>query len=100
VAGPAAWGAGVVAGAEAFRAHNRRLLAVESAVEGSDAVPFLCECGHWDCLRTVDVAADEYEAAHRHDDDYMIGTPHYRNADEQVVVETATYTVVRKPGLT
>jgi hypothetical protein len=55
---------------QAFRAYNERRAAVEA--DTPEEIPFVCECGDRDCLRMVEVTADEWHAAHHRDDQFVV----------------------------
>jgi hypothetical protein len=81
-----------------FREANERLHdAVEDHVQGAQSVPFLCECADDDCLGTVNVLLNQWEAVASQQNHFLMEAGHQRSEGEEVVGSVGEYEVARKP---
>jgi hypothetical protein len=83
-----------------FRDINERI----AEITAKDHIPkdelwdFLCECWNQDCMATISLSYDEYEAIRRIPTHFPV-TPGHSDPDvERVVAETKRYAVVEKFG--
>ncbi len=75
-----------------FREVNERIRDV--APEGG--APFLCECGDDECVETIVLAEDEYEAVRGASEQFVVRRGHVATDVESVVAEHDGYVVVHK----
>jgi hypothetical protein len=81
-----------------FREANERLHdAVESRVQESQPVPFLCECADDDCLGTVNVSLSQWEAVASQHNHFIMEAGHQHSEGEEVVGSVGEYEIARKP---
>jgi hypothetical protein len=81
-----------------FRTGNERLHdLVESHVNDSTPVPFLCECAAEHCDGRVEVRLAEWEAVASRPNHYLMVSGHPRSEGEQIVGSVGEYDVVQKP---
>jgi hypothetical protein len=81
-----------------FRTGNERLRdLVESHVNDSTPVPFLCECAAEHCDGRVEVRLTEWEAVASRPNHYLMVSGHPRSEGEQIVGSVGEYDVVQKP---
>lgn len=79
-----------------FREHNERRSELEGLAASSEPVPFLCECGDSSCLAVIELSADEYEAAHRTPEQFVVLRGHEKPDVERIVERHAGWDVVEK----
>jgi len=84
-----------------FRAANERIERARLRLDADPiTVPFVCECGRMECLKTVRLTVDEYESV-RSDGTYFLCVPGHEitvGGVGRVVKETRSYLVVQKTG--
>ena len=84
---------------KAVRKGNERLHdLVESQVNDSTPVPFLCECAAEFCQGRVEVRLTEWEAVASRPNHYLMVSGHPRSEGEQIVGSVGAYDVVQKPA--
>jgi hypothetical protein len=83
---------------ESFREYNNRRMAQEPVDEDDDeeAIPFLCECGDFTCVKALVVTAAEFVDAHDAPNRFMIVPGHVFEDVERVVERHDEYEVVEK----
>ena len=83
---------------DVFRRANERLLAaVRDVVDGSRAIPFLCECLDPECRSTVQLSIERFRDLREMDNRYAIFTGHpIMNGERPIEVE-GDVTIVQKP---
>lgn len=74
--------------------HVRLLVSQFQAPESTELVAFVCECQQAHCFASVEVTLAEY-AAVCSDDAHRLIRPGHEHADEETVVQTPRYAVVR-----
>jgi hypothetical protein len=79
-----------------FRAANERLKERLSNLESGGRIPFVCECGDADCLETVELSREAYEAIRRDDRRFFMLHGHEDASTEDVVGREDTYLVTEK----
>src|SRR4051794_10119779 len=66
---------------------------------GSDAQPYMCECGVESCFERVTLTRVEYEAVRAHPARFLVAPGHEdQTAGEVVVEQSSRYAVVEKRG--
>ena len=81
-----------------FREVNRRLrdLAVQKVqVPWTDRTAYLCECGDDECLETVEMTPDQYEALRSDEGLFVLARGHEVSGDD-VMEQTDAFIVVRR----
>ena len=81
-----------------FREVNKRLrdLAVQQVqVPWTDRTAYLCECGNDECLETVEMTPDQYEALRSDEDMFVLACGHEAN-DDDVIEHTDGFVVVSR----
>ena len=83
---------------ESFREYNNRRLQREpvDADDDEELIPFVCECGDFDCVQALLVTADAYTEAHSAPDRFMVLPGHVFEDVERVVSSHDGYQVVEK----
>jgi hypothetical protein len=77
-----------------FREVNERIVRLLDASQ--EAVEFLCECPSRDCVATVRLTLDEYEAVRRSPTHFVVRDGHEVPEIERVVGRGAGHSVVEK----
>lgn len=80
----------------AFREVNESIGAGRDSEDDDKLVGFVCECGHADCSRLVELTPFEYEAVRRDPRCFAVLEGHEIPGAEVVVARHARYTVVQK----
>jgi hypothetical protein len=80
-----------------FREVNDRIHEVSAHWAVADAVTFVCECSHVDCVETLTLTPAEYEAV-RSEPGRLVVAPHHGDplTQRQVRSEGGRYEVVKK----
>jgi hypothetical protein len=78
----------------AFQAYNARRGILEA--DAIDPIPLVCECADGGCLTVIEVTPDEWSAAHRRADQFVVAPDHIVPDLEQVVDRAPGYWTVRK----
>jgi hypothetical protein len=83
---------------ESFREYNNRRLRREpvSPDDDEEPIPFVCECGNFECVQALMVTADEFTAAHSAPDRFMVLPGHVFDDVERVISTHDGYQVVEK----
>jgi hypothetical protein len=81
-----------------FREVNERIAEVNEGFEVDGQADFLCECGRNQCLETVQLSRQEYEAVRAEGDRFVIRPGHENESVERVLARYETYLVVEKIG--
>lgn len=79
-----------------FREVNERIEAISQAHETNGEI--LCECANRECVATIPLTPDEYEAVRSFPTQFFVVPGHVVPQIERVVGETARYVVVEKFG--
>ena len=79
-----------------FRASNERLKERLSALAVDGRVPFVCECGDSDCLETVELTWEAYEAVREDASHFFMLRGHEDEETEEVVARADGYIVTAK----
>lgn len=82
----------------AFRGLNESIAAGRDVNDDETLVGFLCECGHADCARIIELSPAEYEALRGHPRRFAIVEGHDLPPAEEVVARHERYVVVEKVG--
>ena len=84
-----------------FREVNERVAALnETFAQLTDYGSWVCECARENCVERCDMTIAEYEAVRRDDTQFLIAPDpsHFFPDDEDLVLQTDRYWVVRKRG--
>jgi hypothetical protein len=81
-----------------FREVNERVRDVATALGDDGRYEYFCECANKDCTFHVTLTLSEYEAIRSDSHQFFVLPGHMTPEVEVVVLETASYTVVRKTG--
>jgi hypothetical protein len=86
---------------QAFQQHNERRAQMEQAGGSPDdePVPFACECDDPTCAHAIMIPLEEYEAAVKPVDQFVVIPGHEDPTVERVVDRHDRYFVVSKPEL-
>jgi 5-bromo-4-chloroindolyl phosphate hydrolysis protein len=80
-----------------FRAINEQMTQLNEAFHAATATYVIaCECADTSCIRTLDIAADEYEAIRKEPNRFAVLAGHVYPDVEVVTEETERYVVVEK----
>jgi hypothetical protein len=82
-----------------FRAVNEDIDRGRPATGAQARVPFVCECGHADCHRLVDLTPREYQAVRADARHFFVVDGHQLECAEDVVERHEGWLVVRKTGV-
>ena len=81
-----------------FRSINEDILRGRDQEDEATLIGFVCECGHADCSRLMELSPAEYERVRRDPWQFAVVPGHELPAFEDVVERTERYFVVRKLG--
>jgi hypothetical protein len=83
---------------EAFRQYNNRRMQAEpvAADDDDEPIPFLCECGDFDCVASLVVTAAEFTESHSAPNRFMVLPGHVFPDVERVIARHDAYEVVEK----
>jgi hypothetical protein len=82
---------------DSFRNANERLGSLVGDRVGSEqAIPFLCECPDDECMDTVAVTLQEYEAVHSNPQRFLVVSGHPRTEGERILEDRDGYWIVEK----
>jgi hypothetical protein len=83
-----------------FRDVNERIeeLTIADAVPTSETWEFLCECADTECVATISLTYDEYEAVRRTPTRFVVRPDHVYPEIERVIEENGGYVIVEKVG--
>ena len=83
---------------QAARDYNNRRLGfeLEDAVDESEDVPFLCECGDESCAEAMEMAPEDFMAVHSAPNRFAVLPAHVLGEVEWVVETGERYWVVEK----
>lgn len=81
-----------------FREVNERVREVATTLGDDGRYEYFCECANKDCTFHVPLATSEYEAIRGDPQQFFVLPGHVTPEVEVIVLETASYTVVRKTG--
>jgi hypothetical protein len=81
-----------------FREVNERVRDVATTLGDDGRFEYFCECANKDCTFHVTLTLPEYEAIRSDPQQFFVLPGHMTPEVEEVVLETASYTVVRKTG--
>jgi hypothetical protein len=81
-----------------FREVNERVRDVATTLGDDGRYEYFCECANKDCTFHVPLALAEYEAIRSDPHQFFVLPGHMTPEVEVIVLETETYTVVRKTG--
>jgi hypothetical protein len=82
-----------------FRSVNERIHEIsDGGVPPNETTSFLCECADTSCMKTLELTASEYEAAHSSPTRFPILPGHELPDVERVVEQHDGYIVVEKFG--
>lgn len=78
------------------RSANERLEAacVGHRFNGSNPLPFLCECGDPQCTSLITLTLDEYESARAFPARFVVARNHENPEDDRVVCENGRFAIV------
>ena len=77
-----------------FREVNERVLESVGSLEGP--LEFLCECSNEDCIETVALHLEEYEAIRSHPNLFVVTAGHEIPEVERVIDQGEGYVLVKK----
>ena len=78
-----------------FRVVNERIEEITQA-QRSEWSEMLCECADPDCLATIEVSVDEYEATRAHGARFALVAGHEDTSLERIVEQNERFLVVEK----
>ena len=83
---------------ESFRDYNNRRMQVEPVEPDDDdeRIPFVCECGNFECIQALVVTAAEFSDAHSAPNRFIVLPEHVFPDVERVVSSHDGYQVVEK----
>jgi hypothetical protein len=83
---------------ESFRQYNNRRLEREpvDAEDDEELIPFVCECGNFECVQALLVTANAFTEAHSAPDRFMVIPGHVFEDVERVIATRDGYQVVEK----
>jgi hypothetical protein len=83
-----------------FRDVNERIekLTIADAVPTSETWDFLCECANTECVATISLTYDAYEAVRRIPTRFVVLPGHVYPEIERIVDENGGYVIVEKFG--
>jgi 5-bromo-4-chloroindolyl phosphate hydrolysis protein len=80
-----------------FRAINEQMTKLNEAFHAATATYVIaCECADTSCIRTLDIATEEYEAIRKEPNRFAVLAGHVYPEVETVTEETERYVVVEK----
>ena len=80
-----------------FRAVNEKIREMEEAFSSvTETFVIACECADRTCIRTLEIARDEYVAVRKEPRHFAVLTGHVYPEVEKVVRETESYVIVEK----
>jgi anti-anti-sigma factor len=91
----------IVKNEQEFRDYNNRRMQMEAgaATDDEDLLPFLCECGDRDCLKTLMLTAAEFSEAHSAGNMFIVKPGHVYPEVERLVAEHDTFGIVEKANM-
>jgi hypothetical protein len=83
---------------EAFRMYNNRRMQLEpvDAEDDDENIPFVCECGDFECVQALVVTAAEFTEAHSAPNRFMVLPGHVFPDVERIVASRDGYEIVEK----
>jgi hypothetical protein len=83
---------------ESFREYNNRRMQLEpvGADDDEEPIPFVCECGDFECVQALVVTAAEFSEAHSAPNRFIVLPDHVFPDVERVVSSHDGYEVVEK----
>ena len=83
---------------EAFRMYNNRRMQLEpvDAEDDDEKIPFVCECGDFECVQALVATAAEFSEAHSAPNRFIVLPGHVFPDVERIIASRDGYEVVEK----